>query len=324
MFALPCLWSWRLTLIELGEAHLCELSLKRPLWAWCWVILHSGLLKSPSKELLFIFFLCYPICFNQLASNRSELNPWQQCLIEHDSDVTKLERGLGCMVQMRLWSCISSFPGWERNLFLLKPNLPSGLQCWECVHIWLKLMSSTARTDALLISPFSPPEFSCSFRFFFQVVCQVLQRTTEEALEQTTMYLEQLDLIWCDSFPLSPSTVLPAKTGLAGGREWSLAIALGICWAGSLARVAPSLAETLAMTWRAQLQPCAGKASTWIFFGGHFVSILNLSPGYSHQRPRCTCASRNRIKSLPARSNHPIFCAFSFRILWPLCHTAAD
>lgn len=95
-------------------------------------------------------------------------------------------------------------------------------------------MSSTARTDALLISPFTPSEFSCSLQFFFHVVCQVLQRTTKEASEQSVMDLEQLDLIWCDSFPLSSSTLFPVKNSLARGQDWSVAIALSIWRAGSL------------------------------------------------------------------------------------------
>lgn len=80
-----------------AEAHRGELPLKWPPWAWWWVMLHSGLLKSPSKELLLflLFFSFPPLVFKQLASNCCERRPRQQCWIEHDSAVTKLERGLG-------------------------------------------------------------------------------------------------------------------------------------------------------------------------------------------------------------------------------------
>lgn len=42
-------------------------------------------------------------------------------------------------------------------------------------------MSSTARTDALLIAL----NLAAVLSFFFYVVCQVLQRSTKEASEQT-------------------------------------------------------------------------------------------------------------------------------------------
>lgn len=60
-------------------------------------MLHSGLLKSPSKELLLFFLLFFSLPHLFLSS-------WHQTaanvvlgerLIEHDSAVTKLERGLG-------------------------------------------------------------------------------------------------------------------------------------------------------------------------------------------------------------------------------------
>lgn len=84
-------------------------------------------------------------------------------------------------------------------------------------------------------SPLFLPEFSCSFQFFFTAVCQVVRRTTEEPSEQTAMDLEQLPLIWCDSFPFSLSTLVPVKTGLAGGQEWSDAI--GLNWLAPVRRL---------------------------------------------------------------------------------------
>lgn len=75
-------------------------------------------------------------------------------------------------------------------------------------------------------SPLFFPEFSCRFQFFFTAMCQVVRRTTEEPLEQTAVDLEQLRLIWCDSFPFSLSALFPVKAGLAGGQEWSDAACL--------------------------------------------------------------------------------------------------
>lgn len=159
-------------------------------------------------------------------------------------------------------------------------------------------MSSTATTDELLTSLFSPPEFSSSFHLFFHAVRQVLRRTTKEASEQTATDLEQLDLIWCDSLPLSSSPSLPSEDQLGQGT-----------------RVERCHYPRHLVSWL---------ASPPFFYGGHFVSLLNLSPGSSRQPPYCTCASGNGIEPLPVRSNHLIFCAFSFRVLRPLRHTAAD
>lgn len=56
-----------------------------------------GAIKVPFERIIlfFVVFLFTPLVFRQLASNCSERRPRQQCLIEHDSAVTKLERGLG-------------------------------------------------------------------------------------------------------------------------------------------------------------------------------------------------------------------------------------
>lgn len=64
--------------------------------------------------------------------------------------------------------------------------------------------------------PLARPEFSCSFKIFFNVAC----RCSQQQKKQTVMDLEQFHLIWGDdSSPCPLSSQL--RPSLAGGPDWS-------------------------------------------------------------------------------------------------------